>query len=218
MKEKEEKSKANSQIFSVSPFKKNLFFFLLYSLALIFLVLFNHDFWWIFLGLLAIVLWKIFFGLSWLNFNFFLLGLLLIKILSTFFNPFWLFIIGVFLLFLLFKKIFYKSFLQSYLWRYLSFYYLFFFWILASFGLYFFLNLSFILGFVFYLLGIIIFSLMYFAIEEKPFLPNGLIIVLLNTEIFWLMSYLTLPLSFLALLVFLNYWVILHLSYKIKLF
>ncbi|MGB9726606.1 MAG: hypothetical protein ACPLXB_00700 [Minisyncoccia bacterium] len=215
MKEKKEKLRANSSVFSISPFKKNLFFFLIYSLTLIFLVLFSHDFWWIFLGLLAIFLWKIFSGLSWLNFNFFLLSLLLTKVLALFFNPFWLLIVILFLLFLLFRKIFYKSFLQSYLWRYLAFYYLFFFWLLASLGLYFFLNLSFSLSFIFFILGIIVFSLIYFAIEEKPFFPNGLIITLLNTEIFWLISYLSLPLSFLALLLFLNYWIILHLSYKI---
>jgi hypothetical protein len=197
--------------------KKNLFFFFFYSLFLILSVFFPSSPSLIFLGILTIFLWKIFYGLSWLNFNFFLFGLFEIKILASFLNPFWLFVFALVLVYLLFKKIFSFCIEETNRFKLFSFYYLFFFWVLISLGIYFFLNLPFIFSFLLFALGILIYSLIYFLIEEKAFYPNGLILILTNLEIFWLISYLNLPVSFLSIILFLNYWLTIYFFLKLDL-
>lgn len=216
MKEKKEKLRVKSFIFFISPIKKNLFFFFVYSLIFLMAIFNSHNFLWLFLGFLLVFLWKVFFGLSWLNFNFLLLSLFQIKMITFFFNFFWLLIITCFLLFLLFQKIFDNNLKHSSFFRLFTFYYLFFFWIFFSLGIYFFLNLSFILCFLFFIFGLIIYSWIYFVMKGRKFLPGGLLIILLNAEIFWLINYLTLPIPYLALVIFLNYWLVLYYSYRFK--
>ena len=96
---------------------------------------------------------------------------------------------------------------ESY-WREFLFYYLFLFWIIISYGFYFFLNYPFLFGFLFYALGFIIFSYFYFLftnVLSPDFLLPFFVLALINLEFFLLLSYLslsTLILSILAILVF----------------
>jgi hypothetical protein len=93
-------------------------------------------------------------------------------------------------------------------WQELLFYYLFLFWIIISYSFYFFLNYSFIVGFLFYILGLISFSYFYFFVTEtlrSEFLPSFLILILINLEFFLLLSFFsisTLTLGILSILVF----------------
>lgn len=204
------KVRAGVKKFSLPQLTKNLIFFLCYSSSLIILTYFPSTLLWLFLPLLIIIFWKIFFGLSWFNFIFFLISVFQIKFLATFFKFGWLLIFTIILIFLLFKKIFSRNLEENKKWRLLSFYYLFFFWILGCLGCYNYLNLNFSLSFLLFTLGVIIYSLMYFVMEEKKFVLNDFILVIFNLEVFWLINYLTLSLPYLAILIFINYWLTLY--------
>ncbi len=210
MEEREKKQRIRFKTVFPQKLNRNLFLFFTYSISLIFLIFLPSRFLWIFIAALIVVFWKIFFGLSWFNFIFCLLSIFQISILAAFFHRWWLLLVTSILIVLLFKKIFSQKPEEVKKWRLVCFYYLFFFWIVICLGNYSLLNLNFTLSFLLFTLGIIIYSLIYFLMEEKAFFLNGFIIILLNLESFWLINYLTLPLTFLSLLLFLHYWLILY--------
>lgn len=193
--------------FSLIGIRKFLFF-LIYSIILISGVLFSLPFFQsIFICFLLIFLWKAFLGLSWFNFIFLFLASLEVSILTSFVKPLW--VIGFILIFLalFWKKLFFPLPKEKH-WSELLFYYLFLFWIIISYGLYFFLNYPFWVGFLIYALGLIGFSYFYFfsiGSLRSDFLPSFLVLILVNLEFFLLLSYLsvsTLVLGILSILVF----------------
>ena len=183
-------------------------FFLVYSFCLIGSILFSLNlFQSIFLCFLIIFLWKLFLGLSWFNFVFLFLAFLEANILILYVKPLWVICFIIVFLCLLGKKLFFslskgKS-LQEPL-----FYYLFLFWAFISYGFYFFLNYPFLVGFLTYALGLIVFSYFYFfSINTSlpDFLPSFFVLILINLEFFLLLSYLsfsTLALGILSILIF----------------
>lgn len=183
-------------------------FFLLYSLCLIASIAFSLPFFQtVFLCLLIIFLWKIILGLSWFNFIFLFLGFLEANILIFCVKPFWVIIFVLVFLGLFWKKLFFPLPKENY-WRDVLFYYIFLIWIIISYGFYFFFNYPFLVGFLAYALGLIIFSYFYFLssnISFPDFLPSFFVLILINLEFFLLLSYLslsTLVLSILAILFF----------------
>jgi len=187
---------------------RKFFFFLIYSICLISGVLFALPFFqFIFICFLLIFLWKAFLGLSWFNFIFLFLASLEVSILVSFVKPLW--VIGFILIFLGFfgKKLFFPLSKGKY-WQELLFYYLFLFWIIISYGLYFFLNYPFWIGFLVYALGLIGFSYFYFfstGTLRSDSLLSFLVLILVNLEFFLLLSYLsmsTLAIGILSILVF----------------
>lgn len=191
---------------------KMFFFFLLFSFCLIGSIVFSLSFFQsIFLCFLVILFWKVFLGLSWFNFTSLLLAFFEANILILFAKPLWVIGFALIFLCLFWKKIFSSEFSplskESY-WREFLFYYLFLFWIIISYGFYFFLNYPFLFGFLFYALGFIIFSYFYFLFTNvlyPDFLLSFFVLALINLEFFLLLSYLslsTLILSILAILVF----------------
>ena len=187
---------------------RKLLFFLLYSFCLVSSILFSLSFFWsIFICFLLIFLWKAFLGLSWFNFIFLFLASLEANILVSFVKPLW--VVGFILIFLglFWKKLFFPLPKEKY-WQELLFYYLFLFWIIISYGLYFFLNYPFWTGFLVYALGLIGFSYFYFfstGALRSEFLPSFLVLILVNLEFFLLLSYLslsTLALGVFSILVF----------------
>ncbi len=193
--------------FSLIGIRKFLFF-LFYSFYLIGSILFSLSFFQsIFICFLLIFLWKAFLGLSWFNFIFLFLASLEVNILVFFVKPLWA--IGFVLIFLgLFWKKLFSPLPREKYWQELLFYYLFLFWIILSYGLYFFLNYPFWAGFLVYALGLIGFSYLYFFSTDtlhSDFLPLFLVLILVNLEFFLLLSYLslsTLTLGILSILVF----------------
>lgn len=187
---------------------RKFLFFLLYSFCLISSILFSLSFFQsIFICFLLIFLWKSFLGLSWFNFIFLLLASLEGNILVSFVKPLW--VIGFILIFLgLFWKKLFSPLPKEKYWQELLFYYLFLFWIIISYGLYFFLNYPFWIGFLIYALGLIGFSYFYFfptGALRSEFLPSFLVLILVNLEFFLLLSYLslsTLALGMISILVF----------------
>lgn len=201
---------------------RKFLFFLVYSICLISSTLFALPFFQsIFICFLLIFLWKAFLGLSWFNFIFLFLASLEASILVFFVKPLW--VIGFILMFLVlfWKKLFFPLSKEKY-WQELLFYYLFLFWIIISYGLYFFLNYPFWIGFLAYALGLIGFSYFYFfstGILRSDFLLSFLVLILVNLEFFLLLSYLsmsTLVLGILSILVF--YCVIYLFQYSWKKF
>jgi hypothetical protein len=207
--------------FSLIGIRKFLFF-LIYSICLISSALFALPFFQsICICFLVIFLWKVFLGLSWFNFIFLFLASLESNILVFFVKPLW--VIGFILIFLalFWKKLFFPLSKEKH-WQELLFYYLFLFWIIISYGFYFFLNFPFWIGFLVYALGLIGFSYFYFfstGALQSDFLPSFLVLILVNLEFFLLLSYLsisTLALGILSILVF--YCVIYLFQYNWKKF
>ena len=187
---------------------RKFLFFLLFSFCLISSIFYSLSFLQsVFLCCLVVFLWKIFLGLSWFNFIFLFLSFFEANILVFFVKPLW--VIGFILIFLglFWRKLFFPSSKEKY-WQELLFYYLFLFWIIISYGCYFFLNYSFLVGFLVYALGLIGFSYFYFFVTEilRPgFLPSFLILILINLEFFLFLSCFslsTLVLGILSILVF----------------
>lgn len=183
-------------------------FFLLYSLCLIGSIFFSLSFFQsIFLCFAVIFLWKLFLGLSWFNLAFLFLAFLEVNILALYVKPLWM--IGFILIFLyLFWKRLFSPLPKGKNWQEILFYYFFLFWIIISYGFYFFLNYPFWVGFLSYVLGLIVFSYFYFFfinIVRRDFLPAFFVLILINLEFFLLLSYLsvsTLVLGILSILVF----------------
>jgi len=198
---------------------KIFFFFLLFSFCLIGSIVFSLSFFQsIFLCFLVILFWKVFLGLSWFNFVSLLLAFFEANILILFAKPLWVISFVLIFLCLFWKKLFSsvappagragRNQGEENYWREFLFYYLFLFWIIISYGFYFFLNYPFLIGFLFYTLGFIIFSYFYFLftnVLSPDFLLSFFVLALINLEFFLLLSYLslsTLILSILAILVF----------------
>jgi len=202
---------------------KMFFFFLLFSSCLIGSIVFSLSFFQsIFLCFLVILFWKVFLGLSWFNFVSLILAFFEANILILFAKPLWVISFVLIFLCLFWKKLFSSPAQQQVVcgvnsarnqgkesyWREFLFYYLFLFWIIISYGFYFFLNYPFLFGFLFYALGFIIFSYFYFLFTNvlyPDFLLSFFVLALINLEFFLLLSYLslsTLILSILAILVF----------------
>jgi len=207
--------------FSLIGIRKFLFF-LVYSICLIGSTLFSLPFFQaVFICFLLIFLWKAFLGLSWFNFMFLFLASLEANILVFFVKPLW--VIGFILIFLglFWKKLFFPLPKEKY-WQEILFYYLFLSWIIISYGLYFFLNYPFWIGFLVYTLGLIGFSYFYFfstGTLQSDSLLSFFVLILVNLEFFLLLSYLsmsTLALGILSLLVF--YCVIYLFQYNWKKF
>ena len=184
---------------------KGLFFYLLYFL-LIFLLIFppNSFLKGILIILFFTLVWKIITGMSWLNFSYLLLSYIELRILANWLKPFWLIVIALSLLWLFFRKIIlYKKSSQ-----FLS-YFIITGWILMSYGLYFYLNWPFFISFLIYLSGLILVSYLNFLSLEKEISLNYLIYLLLNLEIYWLFSYLSLTgLQFGGLILFFQYLIL----------
>jgi len=187
---------------------RKFLFFLFYSFCLIGSILFSLSFFQsIFICFLLIFLWKAFLGLSWFNFIFLFLASLEVNLLTLFVKPLWA--IGFILIFLglFWKRLFFPLHKEKY-WQELLFYYLFLFWIIISYGFYFFLNYPFWIAFLVYAFGLVGFSYFYFfsigALHSKS-LPSFLVLILVNLEFFLLLSSFslsTLILGILSLLVF----------------
>lgn len=188
------------------------FFLLLYSLFLIGSIVFSLPFFKsIFLCLLVISFWKIFSGFSWFNFFSLFLGFLEANILILWVKPLWVIAFILVFLYLFGKKLFF-SLSKEKNQQEILFYYLYLFWVIISFGLYFFLNYPFWFGFLAYALGLIVFTYYYVCfsflsadISYPDFLSSFFALILINLEFFLLLSYFslnTIVLSILTLLVF----------------
>lgn len=194
---------------------KKFFFFLLFGFCLTSGVFYFFSFFpAVVLCLAAVLLWKTFLGLSWFNFAFLCFAVLETNILAQFVKTGWVFVFILFFLALLFQKIFAGEAKEhgqpdkSRYWHEILFYYLLLFWIIASYGIYFFLNYPFWVGLLVYVSGLalfIYFYLLYADIALAKFLPPFLSLVLINLELFLLLSCFslnTLILGILNLLVF----------------
>ncbi len=197
-----------------SPFtKKHLVFFLLYAGLLIAGV----GRWIsvetaILLSLVDILLWKIVVGLSWTNVIYLLAGLGEFFVLSLFLRrPFLLLFLILFLI-ILFRKLFFTA----DKWRIIANYYLCFWGIFISLALYYFLNLPFWLGLIFYLITLFIFFYLYLLPSQQKFNKQHLILLLLSVEIYWLFSFLALPVPFSAVLLFIHYYLFILFSRRLK--
>ncbi|OQA44385.1 MAG: hypothetical protein BWY48_00131 [Parcubacteria group bacterium ADurb.Bin305] len=186
---------------------KNYFFFLL-VIILTGIVAINRLNWFLVL-LLALTLtlfWKIFSGLSWFNVCLIVLGLLEISLITLFFQPIFVYLIALIFLVILFYKLFSP---QEKLGRYLSFYFLHFFWIIDISSLYFLRNQSFWWSYLLYGVGVGLITFLYLldSISDSSWLIlTFLVITLVSLELFWLISFLSLPLFLSSLLTFINYW------------
>ena len=203
--------------FLVLPETKILVFFVLYAACLFGSVILPLNFFYaILIGSIIIVLWKILWGMSWVNFFFLFFGFLEANIISSFIKSFWAIIFILLFLVFFWKKCFSGKIksperpdarAEKY-WREILFYYLFLVWIIISYGCYFFLNYSFGASFLIYTLGLILFSYLYFLFSNiyfSNFLFSFLTHILVNLEFFLLFNYLSLSvlvLSIFLLLVF----------------
>lgn|GEM_PF-1977660 len=205
---------------------KVLIFFMFYIIALFGSVIFSFNFFYAILICLAIIIsWKIILGISWVNFSFLFFAFLEANTINSFLKPIWT-IIFIFLFLLFFwKKCFAyqrapmksqnsesnggkyltspaSSKMEKY-WREVLFYYLFLTWVIISCGLYFFLNYSFSISFLIYLLGLMAFSYLYLVFSNIHcfnFLLSFLVFLLVNLEFFVLLSYLSLNVLVLSIL------------------
>ncbi|MGE4554680.1 MAG: hypothetical protein AB7D02_00890 [Candidatus Paceibacterota bacterium] len=189
-----------------------LFFFLVFGVPLVFFesISFSSFFISFSLSFLFLIFWKIFLGLSWFNFFSLILGplnLLLIK--------YWFKRELIFLLFLLFAFLFLKKYFSPFeiqkKWREFIFAFLFWLWIVNSYSFLFILEKPFLFSLCFYLLGLMFFSFLYFVFNYEHFSLLNIktrlffaLLILINLEFFWLLSFLSLSLFVLstALLVF----------------
>lgn len=188
---------------------KNYFFFLLVVILTTAIVI-NHFGWLtsLLLGVTLTLFWKIFSGLSWFNTFFIILGLLEISLLSFFIRPVFVFLITLLFWVILYYKLFSP---QEKVGRYLSFYFLCFLGIFLVFSLFFLQNQSFWWCYLLYGLGtgiITFFYLVDLINDYSLLIPNLLVIILVNIEIFWLINFLSLPLLLSSLLTFINYWML----------
>ena len=190
-----------------APQLKSVIFFSLYILiSVIFLFLASSPFQGIITIFVAILLWKIMVGLSWLNFCYLLLGYVEMAMLSSWVKQEWLALIFVTLIILCFKKIITNNKKSS---QFLS-YFISTGWILLSYGLYFYLNQPFFVSFIVYLGGLLPISFLNFLNLEKERSINYLIYLLINLEAYCLLILLSLNgLQFGSLILLLQY-LILH--------
>lgn len=210
---------------------KTLFFFILYAVALLGSIIFNCNFTSaILICLVIVLLWKIILGISWVNFFFLNIAFIEANVLKSFLKLSWS-LVFIFLFFFFFwqkcfaskKNLPKKNYLEDKkqgclvligfspmekYWREVLFYYLFLIWIIIAYGVYIFLNHSFSVSFIIYLLGLIIFLGLYFKfsnITSLNLLLSFFILLLVNLEFFILFSYLSisvLAMSLLMVLIF----------------
>ena len=187
-------------------FNKSIFFYSLYALvSAIFIFLLGTPTKGIISVTITVLLWKIVVGMSWLNFSYLLLGYLEMRVLANWFNVWWLIPLLVILLILFFKKIITDNKKSS---QFLS-YFISTGWILISYGLYFYLNQPFFISLMIYLGGLILISYLNFLNLDKEISINFLIYLLINLEIYCLLSYLSLNgLQFGALILLLQYFLL----------
>jgi hypothetical protein len=190
-----------------APQLKSVIFLSLYIfISVIFLFLASSPLKGIIIIFVAILLWKIMVGLSWLNFCYLLLGYVEMAMLSFWFKQAWLALIFVALIILFFKKIITSDKKSS---QFLS-YFISTGWILLSYGLYFYLNQPFFVSLIIYLGGLLPISFLNFLILEKERSINYLIYLLINLEAYCLLILLSLNgLQFGSLILLLEY-LILH--------
>ncbi|MGC8651096.1 MAG: hypothetical protein ACP5RX_00465 [Minisyncoccia bacterium] len=142
--------------------------------------------------------------MSWLNFIYLLLGLFELKILVLWLNLMVSIVLALIFLVLVFRKLILET--KSNQW--LS-YFLTTGWILMSYGLYFFLNWPFFLSFLIYLFGLLVISYFDFMMREKKMSLNYGVFILLNLEVYWLLTYLSLnSLQFGSLILVLEYLIL----------
>lgn len=169
--------------------KRSLFFYSLYALISL-LVLFSQLSLAnaLILILLIILSWKILFGLSWLNFCYLIIGFIELEFLSNWLKPFWLGL-GLFLfLVLIFQKIILnQKKTNSWLAYLISTG-----WIFSASGIYFYFNQPFLVSFIFYTSGLALLTYLNFVMLDKKVSLNYLVYLLVNLEIYWLLSYLSL--------------------------
>lgn len=184
---------------------RGLFFYLLYG-ALVFLLIdaavsFVRGALIIFL---FILLWKIFNGMSWLNFAYLLLGYIELRGLASWLKPIWMITLTLLFLWVFFRKIILdkkSSQLLSYC--------IATGWILMSYGLYFYLNWMFFVSLLIYLLGLALIAYLNFLNLEKERSLNYLVYLLLNVEAYWMFSYLSLDgLQFGSLILLFQYLIL----------
>ena len=187
-------------------FNKSIFFYGLYALvSAIFIFLLRAPVKGIISITITVLLWKIVVGMSWLNFSYLLLGYLEMRVLANWFNVWWLIPLFVILLILFFKKIITDNKKSS---QFLS-YFISTGWILVSYGLYFYLNQPFFVSLMIYLGGLVLISYLNFLNLDKEISINFLIYLLINLEIYCLLSYLSLNgLQFGALILLLQYFLL----------
>jgi len=167
---------------------KGLFFYSFYF-VLIFLLIFppNSFLKGILIILFFTLIWKVIAGMSWLSFSYLLLGYIELRILANWLRPFWVIAIAFIFLWFFFRKII----LNKKSSQFLS-YFITTGWILMSYGLYFYLNWSFFVSFLIYLLGLTLISYLNFLSLEKEISLNYLVYLLLNLEVYWMLSYFSL--------------------------
>ncbi len=186
---------------------QSLVFFFLFAISLVgFLYFPSSLFFWI-LSFLFVIGWKLLSGLSWVNFSYAILGLIEVKILALWLSPVYLSLFTLGLLILLFSKIFLPFSKPS---VYLILYYLLLTWIFISFGFYFLSSFPFIVSFLSYLGGTIIFLFLISLIKQKIAFQDMIVLLLLEGEIFWLISYLSIKILPLSLLTFMIFWLLMR--------
>jgi len=164
----------------------------------------------LFFFFLFLLLWKIISGLSWFNFFSLFVGMINLTI-SSFWLEKWLGgILALIFLLIFFKK--YTSPPSDLLWREFLLVYLFWFWTMNAYSLYFLAEQPFLYSLIFYAVGLISFLPFYFLFRYEIFSLARektkiifLLLILFNLEIFWLLSFFSLPfvlLSTLDILIF----------------
>ncbi|MGB9680664.1 MAG: hypothetical protein ACPLXL_01820 [Minisyncoccia bacterium] len=213
------------KILNLLNLREIIFFFLYFSLLTYFLLFFKGFSLLAFLMIIfLLVLWKALKGLSWINFlSLFLIAFELLFLVSWL-NRVLVFLIGFLLFFLFFRKYLLPVENQK-IWREYLLTTLLWLWIASSYSLYFFAGKPFIFSFIFYFFGLFIFLAFYFFFQYEDFsLFNEktrsifFSLLLINLEIFWLLSFLSLPLLVLSGLDLMFFYLFFHYKYFLKLF
>ncbi len=212
------------KILTLLNLREILFFFFYFSfLAYSLLAFKGFSFFAFFIIFFLLILWKVLRGLSWINFlSLFLIAFELL-FLASWLDKILVFFIGFLIFFIFFKKYFLPLENQK-IWREYLLAILFLFWIVNSYALYF-LNKPLIFSFLFYAFGLLIFLSLYFFFQYENFsLFNEktrsifLSLLLINLEIFWLLSFLNLPLLILSGLSLSFFYLFFHYKYLLKIF
>lgn len=184
---------------------KELVFYLLYFIVFLFLIFRTFSFLKGFLIIFVFVtIWKIIAGISWRNFLYLILNYIEFYFLSSWLKPFWLIVITILSFWLFLGSIILcqksKDFLS---------YFIIINWILMCYGLYFYFSWPFITSFIIYLIGLSIISFFNFLALDKKISLNYWVYLLVNLEIYWLLTYLSLNgLKFTGLIFFFQYFLL----------
>lgn len=184
---------------------KELVFYLLYFIVFLFLIFRAFSFLKGFLIIFVFVtIWKIIAGMSWRNFLYLILNYIEFYFLSSWLKPFWLIVITILSFWLFLGSIILRQKSKDFL-----SYFIIINWILMCYGLYFYFSWPFITSFIIYLIGLSIISFFNFLALDKKISLNYWVYLLVNLEIYWLLTYLSLNgLKFTGLMFFFQYFLL----------